>query len=78
MYGDLVSDPIGCLKGVYDVAGLEFDDAVAAGIRRWLDDPENDPKRFGTWTYDPADFGLTNDDIRSQFPEYCDLFGFGR
>ena len=65
-YADLVADPVGTVHGVYDAFGLPWDDTVAGAVteehRRSREGP-----RAPRHTYDLADHGLTESQVRSAF-----------
>ena len=43
--------------------------------RNWLDDPGIRSDRFGRWTYDLADHGVSADEVRERFDGYRERFG---
>ena len=65
-YADLVGDPVGTVHGVYDAFGLPWDDGVASAVteehRRSREGP-----RAPRHTYDLADYGLTEEQVRAAF-----------
>jgi hypothetical protein len=65
-YDDLVGDPVGTVRGVYDEFGLPWDDAVESAVtaehRRSREGP-----RTPRHTYDLADHGLTAAQVRAAF-----------
>ncbi|GAA2409557.1 sulfotransferase [Actinomadura vinacea] len=74
-YPDLVSDPVGTVRGVYDHFGLPVTAEFERRARAWLDAPENRPDRHGKWTYALAEYGLDEDDIDARFAGYRERFG---
>ncbi len=72
-YRDFVRDQAGTIRGIYDHFGLE-PAGVGEAVRGWLADPGNRSDRHGKWTYDLADFGVTEDGVRERFRSYIDHF----
>lgn len=73
-YPDLVADPAGVIRAVYRHFALSPDRAEPA-VRAWLDDPGNRGDRFGRWTYDLADHGVSAGEVRERFGSYLRRFG---
>jgi hypothetical protein len=73
-YPDLVADPAGVIRGVYSHFSLPLD-GVEGAVRAWLDDPGNRSDRFGHWTYDLADHGVSAGEVRERFAAYGERFG---
>ena len=73
-YPDLVADPAGVVQAVYSHFGLPLD-GVEGAVRAWLDDRGNRSDRFGTWTYDLADHGISAGEVRERFGAYGERFG---
>lgn len=73
-YPDFARDPVGTVRSIYAHFDLPAD-GVDDAVRGWLDDPANRPDRYGKWTYDLADFGVTADEVRKRFGSYTDRFG---
>lgn len=73
-YPDLVADPAGVVRGVYEHFALP-PDGVEAALRAWLDDPGHRGDRFGKWTYDLADYEVCADEVRERFAGYRERFG---
>lgn len=71
-YPDLVSDPVGVIRQIYDYFGYPFDDIFAAKIKQWLAD--NPQSKYGTHRYCLEQYGLTADQVRSRFQAYCEYF----
>ena len=69
-YKDLVRDPVGAVKGIYDHFGWTFTEETAEGIRRWL--RENPADKHGKRSYSLEEFGLTEDDIREVYADYIE------
>jgi hypothetical protein len=69
----LTADPTGVAELVYEHAGLDLDRPVRTALVAWAAD--NRPGSRGQHVYQPEDFGLTAERIRSAFAEYLDAFG---
>lgn len=70
---ELQADAISVAERIYEFAGLGLDDDVRNAMRRW--DEHNRVGSRGQHRYTPEQFGLTAEDIRSEFAEYLDAFG---
>ena len=71
-YADLVRDPIGRMRALYDWAGEELTPAVEAAMLAWLD--QNPQHRFGARPYSLDEFGLTRRDLDPLYEEYLAAF----
>jgi Sulfotransferase family len=72
-YADLVGDPVAVVQATYQHFGLALD-GVEPAVRRWLSDPGNRGDRFGKWTYDLADHGISAGEVRDRFGHYRERF----
>jgi len=72
-YGDLVKDPVGVIRQIYEYFGYSFDGQFEARIVKWMD--ENPKEKHGTHRYSLEDFGLTPEKVGSHFSDYCNEFG---
>ena len=72
-YRDLASDPVGAVRGVYDFAGIDFTLQTEAGVRDWL--AANPADKHGRHVYSLADYGLTEDHVRSVYADYINTYG---
>lgn len=63
-YDDLVGDPVGTTRGVYDAAGLPWSDDVAEAVSTELERSRSGV-RAPRHSYDLADYGLSADEVRS-------------
>jgi hypothetical protein len=75
-YPDVVADPAAVVRTAYEHFGLPLDRVMPA-VRGWLDDPGNRSDRFGKWTYDLSDYGISADEVRERFGDYRERFGVG-
>jgi sulfotransferase family protein len=72
-YKDIREDPITVARQVYAYFDWELSDETEKRMRRVL---KNQPaEENGHHHYDPAQFGLTPDDVNAFFAGYCDRFG---
>ena len=72
-YRDLTADPVAAVRGVYDFAGIDFTSQTEAGVRDWL--ANNPADKHGRHTYSLADYGLTEDRVRSVYADYIEAYG---
>jgi len=71
-YDQLVEDPVGVVRRIYDHYGLPLTAEHERRMAEWL---ERRPQhRFGRHRYHPADFGLDAEDIRVVFRPYLQHF----
>lgn len=70
---DLMRDPIGSIRKIYDYFGFEFSHLFEAKIAKYLEDKPR--YKYGKYSYSPSRFGLNHDDIRDLFSDYIDYFG---
>jgi hypothetical protein len=71
-YPELVADPLGVARRLYQHLGRPFDAAAEAAMRRWLAD--NPQHKHGAHRYDLAEFGLTPGQITAALAPYLDRF----
>ena len=67
-YADLMRNPLGTMRKVYQGLGDEFTPAAEGGMRAWLDDNPQD--KFGKHEYKLARFGLSEQTLRPLFERY--------
>jgi hypothetical protein len=73
LYGDLMHDPIGTLRGSYERVGIELSPEAERRMRALLDAR---PKgRHGAHRYDIADLGVDPDEIRTLSAAYMAQYG---
>jgi hypothetical protein len=70
---ELNADPVGTAEHIYEFAGLDLSDDVRTAMTAWSD--QNQAGARGEHRYSAEEFGLTTDEIRSEFAEYLDRFG---
>ncbi len=67
-YAELVRDPIGQIKALYDWAGDELTSDVEASMRRYLD--ANPQHKLGVAQYTLDEYGLSVEELEPVFAEY--------
>ena len=67
-YRDLMVDPKGQVKKIYDYFGYPFDEGMSARMDHWLH--ENRQHKHGVHHYSLAQFGLSARQVRARFAEY--------
>ena len=72
-YADLVRDPVGTVRDIYEFHGYEYSSEMEAGMRRWL--AENRQHKHGTHKYSLEEYGLEAAAVRREFSEYCGEYG---
>lgn len=72
LHGDLHADPLGEVRRIYRIAGLELKPEVAAAMQQRIQ--ANPEQSHGKHSYDIADFGLTEEEIRDCFGSYVDQY----
>jgi hypothetical protein len=75
-YADLINQPIASMEKLYGELGDDFSDGARNGMQRWIDD--NPQNKFGKHEYRLAEFGLTAQDIESQFERYLAKYSIAR
>jgi hypothetical protein len=61
------------VHAIYDQLGLDFSDAFADRMRKYLREKPRD--KFGKHRYAAEDYGLTDAGIREHFRFYTDHYG---
>jgi hypothetical protein len=69
---DLIADPMGVVRQVYDFLGYELTPAVAQIIDDWQ--LVNRSGARGTHTYTAEQFGLSETQLRDDYRRYIDHF----
>jgi hypothetical protein len=72
-YHDLVVDPMGAVRRIYEHCGMSLTDAAEARMRKFLAD--NPQGRHGRHRYSLEAFGLDFDDLFCRFKAYRENFG---
>lgn len=71
-YADLMADPVGTVRGIYEYHGYEYSEELEDGMRRWLAD--NRQHQHGAHRYSLEEFGLEAAGVREAFAGYCGEF----
>ena len=74
-YHDVMHDPVGAVRRIYDHFGTALSDAHAASIREWI--AANPATKHGVHKHSPEQFGLDAELINRRFAPYVERFGFG-
>ncbi|OAD22502.1 Sulfotransferase, partial [Candidatus Thiomargarita nelsonii] len=72
-YQELVRNPIGTVRNIYDHFGYPFEKVFEEKIRHYL--AENQQHKHGVPRYSLEQFGLDADEIKHRFQWYCERFG---
>jgi len=73
-YRDAVKDPIGQIRRIYAAAGIEPRDDAERAMRTWLVEDAKERDTLARHRYTAADFGLTDEQIRSEFATYIERY----
>jgi len=73
-YEQLVTDPTGTVRGIYDNMDIEWSPGIEERMRRYLQ--KNPKDKHGKHVYHAEYFGLTDRKIEQSFQEYINRFGF--
>jgi hypothetical protein len=76
LYEDVVADPVGTVRELYDRAGLDFTDAFEVAMRAWS--AENPSNRYGRFTYSVDALGVDLADLDRRLDGYRERFGVPR
>ena len=71
-YADLMRDPLGSIRGVYDRLGMTLPPDVAERMRAYL--AAKPRAQHGAHRYALADFGLDLERLRRAYASYCERF----
>ena len=72
-YLKLISDPVGCLRGIYQFAGYEFPNDMEERIHNYL--AERTQNQYGRHRYSLEEFGMSREEIEHDFADYYKEFG---
>jgi hypothetical protein len=65
-YVDLVADPIGTVRRIYEHYGCDYSDEFENHMKQWLAD--NRQHKHGAHRYSLEEYGLDAETVRSDFP----------
>jgi hypothetical protein len=71
-FAEMRPDPMPAIGRLYDWLGIELTDDVAERMRTWWS--TNPPDKQGVHDYNPEQYGIDLDDLRTQFAFYNDRF----
>lgn len=72
-YRELVEDPIGTVKKLYNHFGYKYEHAFEKGMKQWLD--SNPKHKKGAYHYSLELFEMDRDEVSRTFEHYCKQFG---
>lgn len=72
-YAELMRDPVGLMRSLYEWAGDELSPTVEQAMLDWID--QNPRNRFGTRPYSLDAYGLTTHELEPLFADYVSAFG---
>jgi hypothetical protein len=75
-YDELVADPVGSVRGVYEYFGDEFTPEVEAAMARYA--AENRQGKYGRHTYTLEALGLDRGELEDRFAAYRDRYDVAR
>ena len=72
-YAELVADPMGCVRRIYDHFDMRLGDTAMQRMQRFMaDNPQN---KHGKHHYSLGMFGLERERVKQAFERYCQRFG---
>jgi sulfotransferase family protein len=71
-YSQLLQDPVGTVRKIYDHFDYRYNDEFESRMIQWL--AENPQGKHGLHRYSLEQFGLNPRIVRSRFATYCDYF----
>ena len=72
-YPDLMADPIGVVRAIYEWEGTEYTPVAEAAMRAYMAD--NQQGKFGRHAYSLEPFGLDAGELTERFAPYVERFG---
>lgn len=75
-YADLIEDPVGGTRKLYEQLGDPFTPEAEAGIQAWVDD--NPQNKFGKHEYKLAQYGLSLERLEPMFERYLSRYDVAR
>lgn len=76
VYQDVVADPVGVIRSLYDRVGIDFTDRFASAMTAWRDD--NPPNRYGRFVYSVDALGVDVAALDRKLDPYRERFGVPR
>jgi hypothetical protein len=71
-YAEVIRDPIGTVRGIYDRFDEPFTPAAEAAMQAYMAD--NEQGKHGRHSYDLAEYGLTKESVRERFRDYIERY----
>lgn len=71
-YGQLVTDPLGVVRSIYDYAGMQFSDELEAHVKQYV--ARNPQHKQGVHRYSAEQYGLSHEEIRKSTERYAEWF----
>ncbi len=71
-YADMMRDPMGVMRKLYQQLGDELTPEAAASMQGWIDDNPQD--KFGKHEYKLAQYGLSKEKLEPMFAEYLSRY----
>ena len=71
-----MAEPMKEVRRIYDFLGYELRPDTSQQMSAFL--RENPKDKRGAHRYEPEDFGLTREQLDSDFATYCDHYGIAR
>lgn len=68
LYADLMENPMGCVREIYDWLGWELTEETHAAMSDWMAD--NPQGKHGRHSYHLADFGFSFEEVDALFADY--------
>jgi hypothetical protein len=72
-YNNLMEDPIGTVRGIYEYCDCRYDDGLEERMRQWL--VKNPQGKHGRHRYSLEQFGLGREQVTKQFARYYQRYG---
>lgn len=71
-YAQVMKDPLGTVRGIYDRFGDEYTPDASAAMQAYM--AENQKGKHGKHEYDLAEYGLTAEGVRERFKDYIENY----
>jgi len=69
-YRDLVTDPVACVRRIYEADGATLDASAENRIRHWLEEQTRSRHKSAKHEYSLSDYGLDADEVNAAFEAY--------
>lgn len=71
-YHQLITDPIGTVRRIYEHFGYEYSEEFEANMKQWLRD--NQQGKYGRVKYSLEEFGVRRDEVEAMFAKYLERY----